>query len=60
MFRGVNYTIEPEPGGLWCWHRDDGAGGVQGGFTSEEAAATDARLAINERVSRGGDGDRAA
>jgi hypothetical protein len=46
-FRGVGYTIEPESDGVWCWRCDDG---VRGGFASKEAAATDARQVINERV----------
>jgi hypothetical protein len=50
IFRGVDYTIELEPGGFWCWRRDDGVGGVRNGFVSEEAAAADARRVINESV----------
>jgi hypothetical protein len=48
-FRGVDYVIEPEPDGAWRWSCDDG---VHGGFASEEAAASDARRVIHERVSR--------
>jgi hypothetical protein len=49
-FRGVDYTIAPESDGVWCWRRDDGVGGVHGGFTSKEAAAADAKRAIDENV----------
>jgi hypothetical protein len=50
MFRGVDYTIELEPGGFWRWRRDDGVGGVRNGFVSEEAASADARRVIDESV----------
>jgi hypothetical protein len=50
-FRGVDYTIEPEPDGAWRWCCDDG---VHGGFASEAAAGDDARRVIHERVSRTG------
>jgi hypothetical protein len=50
IFRGVEFTVELESGGFWCWYRDDGVGGVRNGFVSAEAAAADARLVINGLV----------